>query len=192
MGQLKPQPAPRHPMVHSASSEGRTTMLRKLTLALVAAASLGTMALAPTSASALAQASSPSSPWPAFRRRHRRPRLQRLLPHPHGVDAVRLSHAHRQRVPLLLIEPGSIRFTKPRSPGAAGVFASDVSGACMKGTRSCRYGDASAFAVQPQEQPAYAPLHHLPYGHVDRRPPSSQPLHIGRRRRLANSVAQPL
>src|SRR5205809_7560426 len=52
MGNTETQPAPRHSIVHSASPEGRTTMLRKVTLALVAAASLSAMALAPTSASA--------------------------------------------------------------------------------------------------------------------------------------------
>src|SRR5260370_19762701 len=51
MGKIETQPAPRH-NVQGASLEGITTMLRKLTLALVAAASLSAMALAPTAASA--------------------------------------------------------------------------------------------------------------------------------------------
>jgi hypothetical protein len=51
VGNTETQPAPRH-IVCRASLEGRTTMLRKLTLALVAAASLSAMALAPTAASA--------------------------------------------------------------------------------------------------------------------------------------------
>jgi hypothetical protein len=51
MGKTETQPAPRH-TVQGASLEGMATMLRKLTLALVAAASLSAMALAPTAASA--------------------------------------------------------------------------------------------------------------------------------------------
>jgi len=52
MGKTETQPAPRHSIVHSVLPEGRTTMLRKVTLAIVAAASLSAMALAPTAASA--------------------------------------------------------------------------------------------------------------------------------------------
>src|SRR5260370_16261152 len=51
MGKIETQPAPRH-NVQGASLEGITTMLRKVALALVAAASLSAMALAPTTASA--------------------------------------------------------------------------------------------------------------------------------------------
>src|SRR5882757_6487270 len=51
MGKTETQPAPRH-NVQGASPKGMTAMLRKLALALVAAASLSAMALAPTAASA--------------------------------------------------------------------------------------------------------------------------------------------
>jgi hypothetical protein len=51
MGNTKTQARATQSM-HGASPKGRTTMLRKVTLALVAAASLSAMALAPTTASA--------------------------------------------------------------------------------------------------------------------------------------------
>ena len=119
-------------------------MLRKLTLALVAAASLGTVALAPTSASA----------WHKHHHHHlhghglhfgvgyRRPRLRRLLPHPHGADALGLSPAHRQRVPLLLIEPRLVGFQK--APVAA-----RGRGFCTATSRENREGDAIITCVGP-------------------------------------------
>jgi hypothetical protein len=51
VGNTETQPAPRH-NVQGASLKGMTTMLRKITLAFVAAASLSVTALAPTAASA--------------------------------------------------------------------------------------------------------------------------------------------
>ena len=72
-------------------------MLRKVTLALVAAASLSAMALAPSAASAkpwggggLGMASPPPlGPWLRLWRRLHRWRLRRLLPDPPRVHPVR-------------------------------------------------------------------------------------------------------
>src|SRR4051795_6274328 len=122
---------PRRDKTSNAQHSRRKTMFRKITLALVAAASLSAMALAPTAASAggfiwptyhpphhwghglwpglrflrwgLPSASS-LGPWLWPWHRLVRWRLQRLLSDPDGADAVRLPPAHHQRL-RFLIEP---------------------------------------------------------------------------------------
>ena len=126
----------------------RTTMLRKVTLALVAAASLSVMALAPSTASAggVFWPKYPHhhhhwGPWPRLWHRLRRWRLWRLLRDPPRADAPRLPLADRER--LLLIQRSSFgsgpgRATRPGILSRPCLPRADRGCGCRKGSSTIR------------------------------------------------------